>query len=71
MDTHERIANALETIASANNFLTPLHSLLAVPGSALAGRRPCHVAEHLLAQRSDCRTWCTQREGLLIGQKQV
>ena len=49
MATHERIANALETIASANSLITPLHSLLAVPGLALAGRRPCHVAEHLLA----------------------
>ena len=55
MDTHERIANTLETIAGANSFLTPLHSLLVAPGSALAGRRHCHVAEHILAQRSDCR----------------
>ena len=30
-DTHEHITNALETIASPNSLLTPLHSLLAGP----------------------------------------
>lgn len=38
--------NALETIASANSFLTPLHYLLAVSHPASAGRRLRHVAEH-------------------------
>lgn len=34
MDTHERIAIALEAITSPNSLLTTLHSFLEVPGSA-------------------------------------